>query len=205
MPSTTAQDAQDARWSRRPPGLVFSLVVLLMGLGLVRVSAPLIQNMLEGLAALALSGGIALLLLVRVAIGVSGFVESRHARVQRVPGALWRWVVPGVVGAGSLAVAHTGLARAWLWRFNEPILRAEAERMLGDARTSQDSSHRRLGTIGVTNTAVDRGRVHFRTDMSKGWADTTRLTYVPPGAIPDAMRFGDSVDLGGGWTLVLRE
>lgn len=202
VPFPTPHDEQDAGGSRRPPGFLFTLVVLFLGLGLVRVCTPLARDAFELIATLVLTAGIAALLFIRILVGAVGSWRSRHVRISRAPGTVRRWAMPVLFGAGALGAAHSGLARDGVWRYNEPFLRAEAERVLVDNPAPPDSGRRTFGTIRIVETTVEHGRVHFLTEPGV-WLNDVELIYCPPRVPgPEISRYGRS--LGGGWWLNFR-
>lgn len=116
----------------------------------------------------------------------------------------WQLLVIPLIGVLATGLRFTDAVPDARWRYDEPRLRAAAERMLADPRAEVDDYEARsIGTQDVYSASKRDGVVRFH--IAGPSISTTQLAYHPAGATPtDASRTRIAY-LSGRWWLELSD
>lgn len=116
----------------------------------------------------------------------------------------WQLLIIPLIGATAIALLWTNAVPDARWNYDEPRLRAAAERMLADPRADLcDYTSLSIGTQDVYSAYKKAGVVRFH--IAGPSISTTYLAYHPDGATPtDAVRTRVT-HLSGRWWLELSD
>ena len=117
---------------------------------------------------------------------------------------VWQLLIIPLIGATAVALLWTNAVPDTRWNYDEPRLRAAAERMLADPRADVDDyAARSIGTQDVYSASKREGVVRF--DIAGPSISTTSLAYHPDGAIPTDATRTRVTHLSGRWWLELSD
>jgi hypothetical protein len=201
-PATFATDeflSQGASGLRNPPGWILIPLTMAAGLAVVTLhSAVVLDQMLTSLLYVLLIGPTLALWAIRtvyaLVISARSSIRIPLTRRERL-----RWLGPPLFIVICGALGWSGAARGLRWIIDEPLLRAEAARILAaPPPTGVLTADRRIGTLTIWQTKVSAGRVHFTTTQSD-FLNNVELVYTPPGATPPPQ----ATPLSGPWSWMM--
>lgn len=116
----------------------------------------------------------------------------------------WQLLIIPLIGAIAIGLRMTNAVPDARWNYDEPRLRAAAERMLADPRADVDDyAARSIGTQDVYSASKREGVVRFH--IAGPSISTTSLAYHPDGAIPTDATRTRVTHLSGRWWLELSD
>lgn len=147
------------------------------------------------LLALSFVGGALLFLGWLAYLAIWAFAVRRFA---------WQLLIIPLIGGLAIGLRFAGAVPDARWGYDEPRLRAAAERMLADPRPEVDDYEARsIGTQEVYSASKRDGVVRFH--IAGPSISTTQLAYHPVGATPADATRTRITHLSGRWWLELSD